>query len=184
MPQIVVPEKSSRRTPSYVVPPATPASLAPLLIAAGLALSIAGWLDVVLFYWPPHFGDKGWEFGTVAQTMDALPLPTLAAVLLSLGLRGAAARRHLTRPMALALVAVAIGCAGLLSIFIRDFDAAYAAMTRAARAAVEQGGAPNPYLSSDLKRGIGKTLVLGATYMLTYGWLGWQMWRGPSRYGD
>ncbi len=184
MPQIVVADEAPKRSGSYLVPPATPASLAPLLMAAGIALAIAGWLDVLLFYWPPHFGDKGWEFGTIAQTMDALPLPTLGLLLLAMGLRGAAAGRMWTRPMALGLTGVALACAGLLALFCLDIDTAYIAMNRAARAALAQGGAPNPYLSSDLKRGIAKTVILGATYAVTYASLAWIMWRGPSTYAE
>jgi len=184
MPQIVVSEEGSKRGGTYVAPPATPASLASLLITVGVALAIAGWLDVLLFYWPPHFGDKGWEFGTVAQTMDALPLPTLGLLLLGLGVRSAAASRAWTRPMALALACITLVCAGLVTLFCLDIDTAYAAMNRAARAAVAQGGAPNPYLSSDLKRGIAKTIVLGVTYVLSYGTFAGIMWRDPSIYAE
>jgi ABC-type multidrug transport system permease subunit len=180
MPRIVVAEDAPKRGGGFIVPPATPESLAPLLVAVGIALAVAGWLDVLLFYWPPQFGDKGWEFGTVAQTMDSMPLPALGLALLALGLRGSAARRFLTRPFALALIFVALACAGLLALFCLDIDTAFRAMGRAARAAVAQGSAPNPYLSSDLKRGVAKTVVLGVTYILLYASLGWQMWRGPS----
>jgi hypothetical protein len=179
MPRIVVAQDTPKRSGSYFVPPASAATLAPLLIVVGIALAIAGWLDVVLFYWPPQFGDKGWEFGTVAQTMDALPLPTVGLALLAIGLRGSEAKRIWTRPFALGLVCVALGCAGLLALFCFDIQTAYRALGRAARTAMQQGSAPNPYLTSDVKRGIAKTVVLGVTYTLTYVSLGWQMWRGP-----
>jgi hypothetical protein len=179
MPRIVVAEDAPKRSGSFIAPPATPQNLAPLLIAVGIALAVAGWLDVLLFYWPPQFGDKGWEFGTVAQTMDSLPLPSLGLALLAIGLRGSAASRLFTRPFALGLILVALACAGLLALFCLDIETAYRAVGRAARAVVAQGGAPNPYLSSDVKRGIAKTVVLGVTYILLYASLGFQMWRGP-----
>jgi hypothetical protein len=145
MARIVVAEDAPKRSGSYVVPLATPATLAPILVALGIALAIAGWLDVLLFYWPPHFGDNGWEFGTVAQTMDALPLPTLGLGLLAIGLRAGAAGRVWTRTFAVGLVLIALGCAGLLTLFCFDIDTAYRAMTRAARAAIAQGALLTPF---------------------------------------
>src|SRR5947207_11355688 len=90
-------EVERRNRPSGPVPPSSVRDLAPLLIIGGLVLSLAGWVDVLLFYWPQRFGESEWEFGVISQTIDALPLPTLGLVLLALALRAMPERRNLAR---------------------------------------------------------------------------------------
>lgn len=84
-PHVLVADEGGWRKGIGPLPPPSLSDLAPLLIAAGAVLAVAGWVDVGLFYRPLRFGDAEWEFGTIAQTFDAMPLATLGLVLLALG---------------------------------------------------------------------------------------------------
>ncbi len=156
--------------PARAAPPAPPgdvASLVPVLLIAGLVLSFAGWVDVALFYWPLRFGDAEWEFGTISQTFDALPLPTMGAVLLAMAAR-LTGRPQAKVALAVLCAAIAVWCLTLLIVFLLDVPVAFQALDRATRAAAEQGRQVNPLAGAGLKRGVAKAIVFGIAYAAAY----------------
>lgn len=161
------------------LPPATLAGVAPILLAAGVVLAIAGLTDVGLFYWPMRFGDAEWEFGVVAQTFDALPLPTLGLVLVAIGLLARGGRRRWGRVASLVFFGAGACLAVLAVLFLLDVPLALAALGRSGAAMRARGLAPNPALAGGLYRSIGKAVGLAATYVAGYATIGVRLWRGP-----
>jgi hypothetical protein len=180
-PQILVADEGARRGRASEPPP--PSAFAPVLLVGGLVLSLAGWVDVLLFYWPVRFGDNEWEFAVIAQTFDALPLPTLGLVLLALALRTMPERRFLARLGAVKCALIALLLLALLAIFALDVPVAFNALARATREAAARGGQANPLVGAGLKRIVAKALVLGLAYASTYVAMAVLLWRGPAREG-
>jgi hypothetical protein len=173
-PHVLVSEDGGRRKGIGALPPSSLVGLAPLMIAAGLVLAVAGWVDVGLFYWPLRFGDAEWEFGTIAQTFDAMPLPTLGLVLLALGIRARGGSVVWTRAMAVVLAIIGLLCLAALVVFALDIPLALKAMHHAATQANNPRAA---LVSSGLKRGMAKVIVFALCYALAYGWMAVSMWR-------
>ena len=48
----------------------------------GLVFLVVGGVDFVLVWWPPNFGSREWEFGTVTQSFNGLPIVLLGVGLL------------------------------------------------------------------------------------------------------
>ena len=178
-PKVLVREPSHGK--AALLPPASLHAVAPVLLAVGIVLAIAGLVDVGLFYWPLRFGDAEWEFGTIAQTFDALPLPTLGLALVAVGLWARGGRPAWTRAMALIFLGAAAIVLILSAIFLLDVPVALKALSRAAAAAKQRGLTPNPVVSSGLKRGIAKASVFAVTYVAGYAAIGVSLWRGVRR---
>lgn len=178
-PRILVPEEGGRRGRPSQPPP--PSVFTPVLLVGGLVLSLAGWVDVLLFYLPPRFGDNEWEFATIAQTFDALPLPTLGLVLLALALRTMPHRRLLARIGAAKCALIALLLLGLLLIFMLDVPVAFNALARATQEAAARGGQVNPVASAGIKRVVAKALLYGLAYVTAYAAIAVLLWRGSER---
>src|SRR5512135_2434530 len=56
-----------------------------LLVLVGLIVGAAGWLDVLMLWYPPQFGKPEWEFGTVSAMFSGLPLATIGLALVMAG---------------------------------------------------------------------------------------------------
>ena len=150
--------------------PATLEQVAPLLIAVGAALLLAGTADIGFFFFPAGFGDNSWEFGTIGQLMDSMPGPTMGLLLLAVGARARGWRRATKALTALcALAAVAI--LGMLVIFLLDLPIAYHAMTNV------NGQPATDMVRAGLRRGIAKYLVLLPGYLGCYVTLTIAQWR-------
>lgn len=173
---VLVADEGGRRKAPSVLPPSGVHGLTPILIVAGILLAIAGWVDVGLFYYPPRFGEAEWEFGIIAQTFDAMPLPTLGLVLLALGIRARGGSIGWSRAMAVVLAVVGLLCLAALVLFALDMPLALKAMQRAAAQARNPQAA---LISSGLKRGMAKAIVFAVCYSLAYGWMVVVMWRVP-----
>jgi hypothetical protein len=147
-----------------------------LLIVAGLLLALVGAVAVALFYASPQFGSPEWEFGTIAQTFDALPLPTLGLVLLALGVRARGGSVVWTRSVAVAMAIVAVLCVAAVLLFALDIPIIL-------RAAQRVGGGDDPQrfaaAAAGLKRGVVKVAVLALCYGTAYAWMARIMWRVP-----
>jgi hypothetical protein len=155
--------------------PATLEQVAPLLIAVGAALSIAGIIDAGLYFIPPGFGDATWEFGTIGQLMDTLPAPTMGVLFLAVGLRALGTRRGWTRGMAVVCgVAVAV-LAVMAVLFLLDLPVAWRSMTQRG---VEQA---SPLIRAGLERGIVKAFVLLLGYLGCYVVMSVSLWRASRR---
>jgi len=69
-------------TPRARLPGGDVYRLWPLLFVAGAVFTIVGWGEVLLIWFPLHFGDPDWEFTTITRTFDLLPLGTVGLTLL------------------------------------------------------------------------------------------------------
>ena len=70
----------------------------------GLVFLVVGGTDFLLLWWPPNFGAPEWEFGTVTQSLNGLPI-----LLLGLGLTIVAAEEVDRGWWGLVGLAVAVG---------------------------------------------------------------------------
>jgi hypothetical protein len=172
---VLVADEAGRREGIAPLPPSDVHGLAPILILAGLLFALAGSVDVLLFYYPPRFGDAEWEFGIIAQTFDAMPLPTLGLVLLALGIRARGGSVGWSRSLAVAAAMCALLCLAALVLFALDIPLALRAMARAAAQANQQSAV----MASGLKRVMAKVILFAACYGLAFGWLAVTLWRVP-----
>lgn len=127
-----------------------------LLLLAGLMLCVAGWLDVALLWYPPRFGESDWEFGTIAQSLDALPLPSMGLLLVAVAvlLRG---RRGSVWIVTGVFGLVTLGLLATATLFALDVPQALSAVARDAR------------LGPGIKRVLLKAGVFFVSYVLGYG---------------
>ena len=163
--------------------PATPRSLATMLILGGAALAIIGWGDLALFYVPPHFGDTDWEFGTISRTVDALPLCALSLVLIVIGIRARGGRRLTARLIAVVLVILAASIAALIVVFVRGVPVALDALG----AQAERVGATAEQLAltrSGMKQAALKAMAFGAVYVVLFVTLAVTTWRNAGATND
>ncbi|MFL5574703.1 MAG: hypothetical protein ACJ79S_01835 [Gemmatimonadaceae bacterium] len=121
-----------------------------LLSRVGLAFLAVGVFDVALGWVPPHFGSPEWEFGTIARTLDSLPITLLG---LALTLAGAAARgiAWATRAASLAALLLAALLVAALAVYALDVPLAFRVVT-------------DPLARSGLERAVAKALVQGTLY--------------------
>ena len=133
-----------------------------LLGGIGLAFALVALTDLVLVWYPLHFGDTEWEFGTVTTVFDSLPLVTLG---LTLAFGAAAARGQLA---SLKIFSVVFAGAGLVLIGLTIL---YAGNISGALTAVT-----DPTLKTGLQKAITRTLFQGTLYPAAYLWVGWKGW--------
>jgi multisubunit Na+/H+ antiporter MnhC subunit len=57
-----------------------------ILVTLGAAFLLVGLADLALLWWPIEFGNPAWEFGTISQTFDSLPMSGLGFGLIVFGL--------------------------------------------------------------------------------------------------
>jgi len=172
---------SSHESSRAALPPATLAVVAPILIAMGAVLAIAGIVDVAPLYWPLRFGDAEWEFGAIAQTLNAMPLPSLGLALVAVGVWARGGRPIWCRALAITFLGAAAVVTLLGIIFLLDVPVALRALARATAVARQRGVTPNPGVASGLHRGIAKAVAFAAIYVLGYATIGLTMWRGVRR---
>jgi len=144
---------------------------------AGVTLALVGIGDVALFLWPLHLGDAEWEFGTVARLIDALPVPTMSALLLGLAAAGARAEGFRPRVVAIGLALGACALVFLLSLFLLDVPVAFRAVAVAAGA----GRPVDPAMHSGLTRAVIKTFAFGGAYVLGWGAMARTLWTSSRR---
>ena len=133
------------------------ASLWPMLAVAGVALLAVGLSDLALAWYPPLFGNREWEFGTVTSTLNGLPVVLMGAVFAYLGV----ANRGMVRTTRV------IGLASLLgALCIVTMAGLYLTNVPLALQSVE-----GPILLG-VKKAIAKSLVQSVVYPITFGVLG------------
>jgi hypothetical protein len=153
------------RAPKLVLPPADLGWS--LLGWAGLVFLVIGLLDQALGWFPLHFGNPEWEFGTVTRTLDTLPIAVLG---LAMTLASAAQRRvpwTARAAAALCWLLAAVLLAGLV-VFLLDVPVALKSVTQ-------------PAVRSGLERAIVKALVQGVLYPTVLAAIGWQGLRAARR---
>jgi hypothetical protein len=62
-----------------------------VLATVGWVFIVVGGLDVGLVWFPPAFGNQGWEFGSITAALNGLPLPVMGTALV---LASGVARGH------------------------------------------------------------------------------------------
>lgn len=138
-----------------------------LLGWVGLGFVAIGVLDLAVGWLPPHFGNPEWEFGTVAHTLDGLPITVLG---LAMVLASAVERRVRwgVRAASLAAWALAAMLAAALVLFLLDVPVALRAVI-------------DPVAKTGLRRAILKALVQGLVYPSVLLAIGWQGARATRR---
>lgn len=131
-----------------------------LLGWVGLALLVVGGADFALTWYPMEFGNREWEFGTVTQSFNGLPI-------LVLGLGLLLTSSALIDRKWLALLA-AFGALGLLLWVV----AGVALWAKTVPIALS--GTPVEVLTG-MKKAIARTAVQSVTYPVILGFL---LWRG------
>lgn len=127
-------------------------------IGGGAALALAGWTDAALLWYPLGFGTPEWEFATTSTFFDALPLGTIGLTALAIGAMSRGSPR-LLRVLSFLFPALAIAFVAVLGLFLLN--------------AVVAWNRVDPALKVMLDRAVLKTSVLGLTYIVLYGWIGW-----------
>ncbi|MGD8322576.1 MAG: hypothetical protein PVJ02_19140 [Gemmatimonadota bacterium] len=161
--KILVKEEGSRRSSPVV--PSQPVAWK-VIGWFGLLLAVIGAVDAALHWYPPAFNSPEWEFGTVATSVGALPLPTigLAALLGSFVARGV---RWGMITMAVVLLALGLAVLAAYGLFLLDVPLALNAATGPAATA--------------LKKAIVRTTVMGPGFALAYIWASIVVLRHLSR---
>jgi hypothetical protein len=128
-----------------------------------IALAVAGWIDVGLFWIPPHLGNPDWEVGTVGQTLDTFPLGTVALLLLMVSARAMGLHRIWLRLMAALFALISLFVVGCVVLFLLN-------LPQVLRVASSPGG-------GGIRRGAAKVLVFGVCYALAYAFMAFTTWR-------
>lgn len=138
------------------------ASLWPMLTIAGIALLAVGLSDLGLAWYPPAFGNREWEFGTVTAILNGMPVVLMGTVFVYLG----AANRDMVRFTKVIGILSALG-----ALIIVVLAAIYLTNVPLALQSVE-----GPILTG-VKKAIVKTVIQSVVYPLTFGYLGWRAFR-------
>lgn len=148
--KILVREERSRRAAPTA--PSTPVAWK-VIGWFGLLLAIVGLCDVALHWYPLAFSSPEWEFGTVAMSLGALPLPTIgfAALLGSFLARGV---RWGIMTMSIVLLVLGLAVLAAYALFLLDVPLALRAATSPA--------------ALTLKKAIFRTTVMGPGFGIAY----------------
>ena len=134
-----------------------------LLGLAGVALTVAGLLDLLLAWYPIGIGNPEWEFGTISGTLNSLPLLTIGLVLT---LASAHESGHVWAVRVVAAVFAVLG------LFIIGSGILYAMDVPLALKAVA-----NPLARSGLVKAIIKASGLIVVYTVVFSWIAVASWR-------
>ena len=131
-------------------------------------------IDIGLFFVGHRFGDNEWEFATIIQVIDALPVSMMAVLLLAIGAR-ISGKQTFARVIAVLCALAALLMVAMLLLFALDVPVANQALQRALAA----GAGQNAEVVTMIKRGIVKTFILGAGYLAAFVGLTIIMWKRP-----
>jgi hypothetical protein len=126
-------------------------------LGAGVPLILAALLTNVMLWWSPRFGMPEWEFTTVSQSIDGMPLMLIGITLVAVGALGSG--------RVWAVRAVAVVC-GLLALLLLGMSALYSLAGMVAWNVAQAAPAAAQAL---LTRAVAKTLLLSAMYILVFG---------------
>lgn len=125
----------------------------------GLTFLVVGGMDFALTWFPTDFGNPEWEFGTVTQSFNGLPI-----VVLGLGLL-LASSIHTGRTW-LSWVA-AVGASGLLLWVLAG------AVIWSMTVSIALRGTPDAVLAG-VQKAIARTAVQSVAYLILLGFLAWR----------
>lgn len=122
------------------------------VLRVGWALVLVSMINLALLWWSPQFGTPQWEFATVSQTFDRMPLLVLSLLLVTVGtlLSGSAAA---CRAVAGLLAALALAVVAMTVLYGLSATVAWSGSR----------GAP-PEALSLLVRAVVKTALVAAVY--------------------
>lgn len=146
-PMIVASAKGQGRGSSALPEDSTQAWL--VLGWIGLVFLTVGGVDFALVWFPPNFGIREWEFATVTQSFNGLPI-----LLLGVGLLTVAGERTERRWWGL----LGSGAALVLLVWVLAGFALWALNVSVALATVPEG------LALSLQKAVGKTLLQSLVY--------------------
>ena len=138
-----------------------------LLGWVGFVFLVIGLLDLGLGWFPAHFGNPEWEFGTVAHTLDSLPITVLG---LAMALASAVERRVSWAARAVSVLCwlLALALVAGLVVFLLDIPVALKATTQ-------------PEVRAGLHRAIVKAVAQGVLYPTALAAIGLQGVRATRR---
>ena len=129
----------------------------------GLVFTAVGGVDLLLTWYPLHFGNPEWEFGTVSASLDGLPVFSMGLVML-LGTAAANGRRWLMLAMIVVLAVMAMLIVAGAILYVTNVPIALKAVTQ-------------PAIRTGLKKAIAKAAAQSVLYPTAYAWLAWKAWR-------
>lgn len=131
----------------------------------GWGLVVVSLANQVLLWWAPQFGTPQWEFATVSQTFDRMPLLVLSLLLVALGtlLSGSVAA---SRAVAVLLAALALGIIAMAALYGLSAAVAWSGAR----------GAPPEALSLFARAAV-KTALVAVVYFTVLGALAATLWR-------
>lgn len=128
----------------------------------GLAFLVVGGTDFTLVWVPTAFGNREWEFATVTQSFNGLPI-----LLLGVGLLVAASATTERRWWGW----VGTGVAGVLLAWVLVGSALWASNVSLALATVPDE------LRIGVEKAIAKTAIQAVVYAVVLGYVVWRTWR-------
>ena len=128
-----------------------------LLAWIGTAFVIIGGVDLILAWYPPGFGSPEWEFGTVASTLNGLPLPSLGLMLI-MAAGVSQGRVWMARASAVAMLVLVAVLLAVGVLFITVVPLALEAVT-------------NPLARTGLLKVVAKSSVLLVIYPALFTWV-------------
>ena len=155
--QILQPASQDRAAPFG----AEPATFWRILTALGAALTVVGWTDLALLWFPSNFGSPEWEFGTISAHFDGMPLGTLGLVTLCIAVLGLGKRRT-ARVLAAILMTIAVTLLGIFALYLLNVPVALDGVA--------------PQLVPTIQKAVAKAIVFAATYIGLYAWLALYLW--------
>jgi len=132
----------------------------------GLAFVVVGGTDFALVWFPLGFGTREWEFATVTQAFNGLPI-----LLLGIGLLLVASERVERRWWRLLALGAAVG----LLAWVLAGVALWASNVGLALSTVPEE------LRSGVRKAVARTAVQSTVYPVMLAYLSWRAWRGGKR---
>jgi hypothetical protein len=123
----------------------------------GVTFAAVGGVDVLLTWYPAHFGNAEWEFGTVTASLNGLPLFTMGLALL-LGAQVAQGWRLGVRIVAALFLVVAV----LIVL---------AAVLWATNVPLALQAVPDSVVKTGLEKAVVKTAVQAVAYPVGFVWI-------------
>ena len=142
----------------------------PVLWSGG-AITLASLATYVMLWWAPRLGNPQWEFSTISQTLEMMPLLVVGVTMLvvatiaSGSARGARLLAGVCAALVLVLVAMAV-------LFLMASLVAYSQAS--------QSGMPGE-AKGLLLRAVGKHVFMGGIYTFLFGTLSWSLWSRVKR---
>ena len=133
----------------------------------GVTFLLVGGLDIALAWYPFNLGNAEWEFGTISQTFDGLPVVTMGLAL-CLGAAIARGWRQGVRLFGILFLVAAVLIIAALVIYGLNLPLAFKSVQ-------------NPLLRTGLKKAVTKAIGQGVFYPAAFIIMGLKALRHASR---